>query len=403
MKDESGFLIRLSAGLFSCGACEVTDEKKDAKAFEEKYCFRPQMQPFFTEDGLLTLFSSMKENTFYILEDKLHLAIVLFCYRKKIFLIGPFAISPFTEAAIDKNTADIPLSLSQRRLLYVYCSSFPVTGTEYVTNTMQSIFLAMNPDTPAYAVRFLKGFYEDIKEPEALNKEEKDIQQIELIREKYEVENRLLGFIRHGETEKALREFRHMTREYTGLQPSSMAAIYQNPLVSMSILRALWRKAAEEGGLSVVTIDELTQLQVQKSASAKTMAEQIRSMDGLLKDLCEAVRETRLQTVGCSKTTKAVLEYIDLHLAEDIRIEDLTALTGYSKSQLSASFKADTGCTVSAYIAQKRCEKAGELLSSTSLPIQDISLRVGYPDNNYFIKVFKKQYGMTPSAYRRKK
>ena len=41
------------------------------------------------------------------------------------------------------------------------------------------------------------------------------------------------------------------------------------------------------------------------------------------------------------------------------------------------------------------------MLKETALQIQEISAYVGYPDNNYFIKVFKKIYNMTPSEYRK--
>lgn len=402
MNLKSTFFTRLCAGLFSCNAMEVADLERDSNAFEEKYCFRPGMQPFFTADGLTTVLASMQDNIFYVLEDKLHLAIVFFRFQGKTFLIGPFAVSPFTEASIDKDTADVPLSLSQRRLLYIYCGSFQVTGTEYVTATLQSIFQAADPDTPAFTVQFLKGFFQGIKDYGDLEEEEKDELQRKTIRKNYETENRLLDFIRHGETEKALQEFRHLTRTKGRHKTPVLPVLYQNPMVSMSMLRVLWRKAAEEGGLSVIIIDELTQLQAQQSVTVKTLDEQFRSMDRLLYGLCEAVRKTRLQTAGCSDMTKAVLEYLDLHLSENIRIDDLTAVTGYSRSQLSSIFKSDTGSTITGYIAQKRCEMAAELLTSTSLSIQDISLRVGYPDNNYFVKVFKKQLGVTPSDYRRR-
>lgn len=403
MKEENTLLVRLAGRLFSCPAQVIRDKKKDGDAFEKKYCFRPQLQPFFTENGLSTLLTAAKDNVFYVLSDKLHLAIVFFRFKKSTYVIGPFALEPLTAASIEKDTEGIPLSLSQRRLLYIYCSSFPVLDSSLVTKSLQCILMALSEDTPVFSIRKLNGFYEDIHSTGDILEEEKDDRQIALIRKKYEVENRMLSYIRHGETEKALSSFRQIAKDYNADSAQPILAIYQDPRVSMSILRALWRKAAEEGGLSVVTIDELTQFQAQQSMKAGSIAEQLRTMDRLLRDLCEAVRKTREETEGCSAETKAVLEYIYLHISDEIRMEDLTDMTGYSRSHISAAFKEDTGRTISSYIAQKRCEKAGELLSSTSLSVQDIALRVGYPDNNYFIKVFKKQFGMTPTDFRKKK
>ena len=57
--------------------------------------------------------------------------------------------------------------------------------------------------------------------------------------------------------------------------------------------------------------------------------------------------------------------------------------------------------TMTQYIASMRCKKAANLLKKTNLPIQEISSYVGYSDNNYFVKVFKKNYDMTPTEFRK--
>ena len=46
--------------------------------------------------------------------------------------------------------------------------------------------------------------------------------------------------------------------------------------------------------------------------------------------------------------------------------------------------------TISQYLTIERCKKAAELLSSSEYQIQEISSFVGYSDNNYFVKVFRK-------------
>ena len=68
---------------------------------------------------------------------------------------------------------------------------------------------------------------------------------------------------------------------------------------------------------------------------------------------------------------------------------------------LSKQFKEETGRTISDTIRQLRCGQAARLLRETDTPIAEISAYVGYPDSNYFIKVFKKTLGMTPSESRK--
>ena len=78
----------------------------------------------------------------------------------------------------------------------------------------------------------------------------------------------------------------------------------------------------------------------------------------------------------------------------------LSENAGVSPAHLSRQFKAETGMTISRFIARTRCEKAAFLLRTTDLAVQDISAHVGYLDNNYFVKVFRGIYGTTPSHYR---
>jgi AraC-like DNA-binding protein len=52
------------------------------------------------------------------------------------------------------------------------------------------------------------------------------------------------------------------------------------------------------------------------------------------------------------------------------------------------------------YVNQKRMELAANLLSHSDKQIQEIADACGILDANYFIKLFKKQYGITPSQYR---
>jgi AraC-like DNA-binding protein len=47
--------------------------------------------------------------------------------------------------------------------------------------------------------------------------------------------------------------------------------------------------------------------------------------------------------------------------------------------------------------------RARELLETTALPITEIAVQVGYDDPGYLARLFRKQFGMTPTAYRRER
>jgi AraC-like DNA-binding protein len=121
----------------------------------------------------------------------------------------------------------------------------------------------------------------------------------------------------------------------------------------------------------------------------------------MIVELTKAVHNHKLSLDKYSPSIQKVLEYINLHLGDHISNEDLSANANMSISHLAKVFKKETGVTMTEYIALLRCKKAANLLKKTNLPIQEISSYVGYSDNNYFVKVFKKNYDMTPTEFRK--
>lgn len=73
---------------------------------------------------------------------------------------------------------------------------------------------------------------------------------------------------------------------------------------------------------------------------------------------------------------------------------------GCSLDHLNRSLKEECGITVGGLIRRTRFAEAGHLLKTTSLPIAEIASRVGYDDQNYFGRWFRKYTGQTPSAWR---
>lgn len=93
--------------------------------------------------------------------------------------------------------------------------------------------------------------------------------------------------------------------------------------------------------------------------------------------------------------------YIDAHMGEDISIGDLCAAFHVSRTHLYALLEEHTTGGIAEYIRKKRLSEARRLLKYTETPITDIAARVGFADYNYFLRVFKKHYGISPKGLRR--
>ena len=97
-----------------------------------------------------------------------------------------------------------------------------------------------------------------------------------------------------------------------------------------------------------------------------------------------------------------MLRYIQEHFAEEISLENLADFAGISRSEAGRCFKKYYAQSPMGYVTLYRLKYAQELLSKSSLTINEIAYRCGFKDNSYFVKVFKKHLKQTPSEYRKK-
>jgi len=95
-----------------------------------------------------------------------------------------------------------------------------------------------------------------------------------------------------------------------------------------------------------------------------------------------------------------ITQYFQLHYQESISIEQMSEALSISKSTLSRLIQRFFSSTFTEYLTHIRIDKAKQLLSETTLTIQEIAGSVGFKDPYYFMKVFKKLTGYTPSMYR---
>lgn len=93
-------------------------------------------------------------------------------------------------------------------------------------------------------------------------------------------------------------------------------------------------------------------------------------------------------------------KYIHDHCDGKIRIKDICASIGCSKSTLTSTFKKECGMTVNEYITSVRLDIAKKMLLEKEKSISEIAVMSGFSDQAYFSKVFSARYGISPSQYR---
>ncbi len=93
-------------------------------------------------------------------------------------------------------------------------------------------------------------------------------------------------------------------------------------------------------------------------------------------------------------------EYIKKNYMNDISMQEAARAVNYSDAYFSKMFKEQYGLNFTAYLAEYRMEEAKKLLRQPMVSVKDVGARVGYPDSNYFARVFRRMHGVSPSEYR---
>lgn len=114
----------------------------------------------------------------------------------------------------------------------------------------------------------------------------------------------------------------------------------------------------------------------------------------------EAPNESLLSTVS-DDPIAAAREHIQHHLGEPLTIEGVARRVFMSRTKFAQRFRAETGQTFTQFLTCRRLKEAKMLLSETRWSVTSIARYVGFQSDSYFRRLFHRQTGMTPLAFRR--
>ena len=98
---------------------------------------------------------------------------------------------------------------------------------------------------------------------------------------------------------------------------------------------------------------------------------------------------------------RRVTEYVVAHLDEELTVDQLAEIAGFSRAHFSRQFTASQGTPPGGFVLQERMRHAARLLTDDALlPVKEIAIRTGFGDPNYFAKVFRRFFGASPTEFR---
>ena len=221
------------------------------------------------------------------------------------------------------------------------------------------------------------------------------IANMKFMEQRYAFENEIMMAVSSGNDHKAA-NFMSTIAEYNF--ESRTPDVLRNHKNYAVVMNTILRKAAENGGVHPVYIDEISTsyaIKIEQAASIDAVQALMRDM---LKSYCRLVRKH--STKKYSSIVQKTITLIEYDLSANLSLSSLAQTQNISSGYLSTIFKKETGKTVTEYIIEKRIDYAMRLLSSTRLQVQTVALHCGIMDVQYFSKIFKKKTGKTPKEFR---
>ena len=345
--------------------------------------------------------NSIKSNTLSYLTDELSCHYIVFPLPAetidKIFVVGPYITAEEKDNILGfMNQPAIPAPWIPilKNFYFQICS---LTNAE----TLDALFLTL-ADCIWGANNYERKYFENgLPETIAATTMTPDPQRrldlfsnIELIETLYASENELANAVSHGQVTKARAIFSNLPLSGFKYELEPLRNLKNFSIISNTI----FRKAAEQGGVHPLYIDQL-------STTFMNRIEEMNRSDNIFDLWTEMIQRycslvNNHNTRSYSLPIQKVITRINFDITADLSLKTTAEYLKVNASYLSNLFKKETGYTLTNYVNKKRIEHAAFLLSTTTLSISTIAQQCGILDENYFTKLFKKQYHLTPSQYR---
>ena len=353
------------------------------------------IQSYFQEKVLDMMRTNIKEDVVYHICDAFLIHTVLFTAGGKRFFFGPYVNLLMTE----RDAAELRKALGLRDLdltaFLVYRGTFPVLSGSQVRAALNAFTQIVDPEGKE---KSLRDIVYTQSEEEATDGGESREHHALLVELRYRAEREFFEAISHGNASAALRCQQKIAQDVIGL--NQFGATMESKRIGAAILRTTTRVAAIQAGLPPIIIDRISGDSAQEVRRAKNPDQVLASQDRMIRAFCKAIRDARESRY--SALVQMVLYALEHNYAQGISLPRLAEELNVSENHMISVFKKEVGVTPNRYLTTVRMKQAALLLIHGSMTVGSISAAVGIMDSNYFVKLFRNEFGETPTAYRKR-
>lgn len=339
-----------------------------------------------------------KDNHIYLIKDIFGVCYNLFRYHdekrdsNRFIMIGPY----LDVEAIDtsKMIKRLSLEIYHKKVLNDYYNGVPFAPN--LDHIVSALIQSLSPNEKWEINHLELEMHSDI-ETKSLKIHDYNRLSSEMIEQRYEKEDAFLLAITQGDITKATLLMGEMSNLRYEAKTKDSLREAKNRVTTLNVL---CRKAVQKARVHPAHIDDVSATIGARIEASRDQAELKKVYFDLIEKYCLLVQKYSLR--GYSSIIENVINYIDFNFHNRISLNILAEKFSVNASYLSTQFKKEVGKTITEYITATRITHAQILLETTRLLIQEVGEKVGFIDENYFSKIFKKYNQMSPKAYRQK-
>ncbi|SEA95106.1 AraC-type DNA-binding protein [Pseudobutyrivibrio sp. ACV-2] len=362
----------------------------------EKFCEDNRAidgQAWLSKDALKLILEKGHYDNLNYFEDLLHIRIVLFYYNEIPIIVGPYLSEEMTIGQSIQLCNQIDKKKMDANELLIYYGKYPVIPEAVMDKIIRGI-------TRNLGITNLTEHFTKYKGHTVEDSNDVDLERISNanIEAHYITEREYMDSIKRGNIQETLHYKKLLSENAAGMWTRNVGL--QEKKFGLAVNRAMSRIAAYEAGVPAPIIHKITTKESMAISAAQSEKQMEEACEIMLKEFCEIIRIIKNEKY--SALTQSIIYSINQHYMHDVSIREIAEELNITESYMISQFKKETGMTPAIYLRQVRLKQAAHLLISTNDEIQKISGSVGIPDANYFVKLFKAEFEMTPGAYRKR-
>lgn len=319
--------------------------------------------------------------------------------EKTLILVGPFKNKKISDDLFASLIHEHNLDWNELDSLKEFIGNIPRISYNKFLNFICLVHYLINREEISI-VDFFNSQNNDFKVPEKYTEE--IWKEDDFIHGTYNLEQRLLSYVRNGDVEGLAAFFKTLANTPTPEGKLADDALRQSKNIFIGFIALVGKAGAIKGNLDIEQTYQLIDLYTQECERCISVNQVNELRYNAIIDFAQRVADQK-HPEAYSDEVYSALQFIKTHTNQPIGVDDVLKHVYKSRSMFMEQFKKETGETIARYIIKAKLQESKQLLANSNKSIADISNFFYFSSQPHFQRAFKNEYGITPLAYRKKK